>query len=491
MFNKFNKLLYKTVFNLYEYEGIQNLIVYDTRDKTLILNDLFHLFDNEEKGVSSKDVFINKIKNKELNISLIDDNFINVLSNIEKIRNKIVDIIKLNSVSKLKHYFIKHNLLISYINHDAFDLLIYAIQNNMSMDMIKENENINDLLNVILIKYINDVSFILKLLSIYKNKIKLSKNQLNTLLLNENSKIPIEWLFQAIDNDNLDLIKLLIHHGINTNKKSKNGESPLFRALKINSIKQYNDKECINKNNVKIISYLIQNNANVNEILNNGDNILIYAIKRNNINIIKDLISYGADIFNEKCKKKSNTAISVAFKTGRDELIKYLIEYIVAHNQNELLQDSNLINLSIENCSEDITNLLIEKGTKVDNKVCIANAIYMDYDNTTIKYLIEHGADVNKKGNCNKRPLHIAIENKKEDIIKYLVDSGANYNDNGSLILNIAIKNNISKSSIQYLIEHIVEINESIKYDLSKSLINAIHYDDELLAKYLVDSGAD
>ena len=570
MFVKYNKLLYQITFNLFGIEGIKVLIFYDTRDKDLILNDLFHLFDNA--STTDKVNFINKIKNKELNIPIIDDGFINVLNNIEYFRNKVIELVKQNDVSNLKLYFIKHNLLVSYINHDDFDLLIYAIQNNVPVNMIKiitslykslnyninskNNENFNmlnniiedsidilmnnnnsilirliylnrilneyetendecyytplycaisnnkfsiakillknganmnfkfngidivytivenekwnelnlkfilqnysyinsnefissisklikknqsihnfyDLFKIILKYYVKDLDFILKLLSIYKNSIKLSKNQLDNLIMNEYSKIPIEWLIQAIDNNNLDLVMILINYGININRKVENGDSPLFRALKINSIKQYNDDICLDKQNVKIISYLIENNANVNEILNNGESILIYAIKRNNTCIVKDLISYGADVFNQKCKKNEDTILTEAIKTDREEILKYLIEYIrTDNNKDKLLQNPNLINLSIDNSNENITMLLIEGGTQINNNVCLANAIYMDYSNTTIKYLIDHNADVNKKGNCHKTPLYIAIENKNEDLIKYLIDHGANNNIN-------------------------------------------------------------
>eukprot|EP00833_Pecoramyces_ruminatium_P007633 jgi/Orpsp1_1/1181665/evm.model.c7180000078113.1 len=230
MFDNLNKLLYQIVFSLYDYEGIQALIVYDTRDRTIILNDLFHLFDNEENGASLKDIFINKIKNKELNIPLIDDNFIKILNDIEKIRKKVIDLINLNNISKLKHYFIKHDLLISYINHDDFDLLIYAIQNNVSMDMIKvitsfykslnysintENEDKYISLNNLIIDSIDilmndDYSFLLRLS--YLNKIL---NEFES----KNEKNYYTPLYCAISNNNYSVGKLLLKNNANMDFK--------------------------------------------------------------------------------------------------------------------------------------------------------------------------------------------------------------------------------------------------------------------------------
>jgi len=629
MFVKFNKLLYKITFHLYGYEGIKISIIHDTRNKSLILNDLFHLIDN--LNPTEKNIFINKIKNKELVIPIIDNNFINIINKVDKFRQKIIKLLEKNDTSKLITYFVKHNLVLSYINNENFDLLIYAIQNDISISMIrtiislykslnystlnknnehlattsalnsliensidiltndnnsfslrllylndilneyentneksyyytplyyaisnnkfsiakeliehgasmnfkvnqkdllysiikqkewnklnlkfifnnssfyntpkfitllsnliKEKDDLHDYFDIILPFYDNNISFILKLLSIYKNNIILSKSQLRTVLSSENSTLPVEWLFQAIDTDKYDVVVSLIHNRADLNKKASNGDSPLLRALKINSMRKYEENEdYIDNNNIKIVSYLIKNYADVNEIIENGDNLLIYAIRRNNTVIVKNLISNGADIFYQKCDSSGDNPLTVAVKCGRDKIIKYIIEYSSINlRKDSLLQDSNLINLSIENCNESMTNYLIEKGITVDNKVCLANAIYMDYSDTTLKYLIEHGADINQKGKCNKTPLYIAIENKNEDLIKYLIDHKVTIDD--SSILPVAVKNDISMATIQYLIDHNIKI---IKHTYNKDtspLIEAIQKNDESLVKYLIDNG--
>jgi len=628
MFINFNKLLYKLTFKLFDYEGIKVLIDYDTRDKSLILNDLFHVFYNEENDNNSatKNIFINKIKNKELNIPFIDDIYIKILKNIDDIYNNVIDLIQKNDITNLKLLFMKYNMLISYINHDGFDLLIYTINNNTSIDMIKyiislykslnycinknntislnsiiensidtlmdknnntilkrvlylnkilneyecENEsncytplycaiinnkfsianillknganmnykfdkkhllyNIienedwnkqnlkfifhndysyinsnefitfitqlikknkckNELLNIIMQYYIKNVSFILKLLFIYKDKVKFFENQWYTLLLNENSNIPMKWLIHAIDMDNLDIVKILMNHGIYINKKINNeNNSPLFKALKFNSVNQYYTDVNIDKNKEKIISCLIKNNVYINDI---DEDLIVYAIKRNSENIVKDLINYS-DIKNYKCRERVINYINVALKTGRDEIIKYLIEYVLTYyNKNEILQDSNLITLSIENCNEDITKFLIEKGTKIDNKICIADAFYMYYSDTIIKHLIEHGADVNKKGYCNEIPLIIAIENRNENMIEFLLDHGAIDESSNTEIISKAVENSINIPTIQKLINHNIKINECLKKDLSRSLKKAIKINDETLVKMLVNNGAD
>jgi ankyrin repeat protein/uncharacterized protein YegL len=81
-----------------------------------------------------------------------------------------------------------------------------------------------------------------------------------------------------------------------------------------------------------------------------------------------------------------------------------------------------------------------------------------------IKYLIEHGADVNAETSDDfTPPLHLAIEyNFNVKIIKYLVEQGANINaetNNGYTPLHWAACNNSNVEVLQYLISQGVNVN--------------------------------
>jgi len=45
-----------------------------------------------------------------------------------------------------------------------------------------------------------------------------------------------------------------------------------------------------------------------------------------------------------------------------------------------------------------------------------------------VKYLVEHGSDINKENRARETPLWYACENGNESVIKYLVEHGANVN---------------------------------------------------------------
>ena len=49
-----------------------------------------------------------------------------------------------------------------------------------------------------------------------------------------------------------------------------------------------------------------------------------------------------------------------------------------------------------------------------------------------VKFMVEHGADVNKADEAGKTPLQCALNEEYIDIAQYLVEHGANVNDSAS-----------------------------------------------------------
>eukprot|EP00833_Pecoramyces_ruminatium_P016960 jgi/Orpsp1_1/1190992/evm.model.d7180000082728.1 len=121
-----------------------------------------------------------------------------------------------------------------------------------------------------------------------------------------------------------------------------------------------------------------------------------------------------------------------------------------------------------------------------------------------VKYLIEHGAYVDKEGKyyshhyfCNiyKSPLMFAVSNNDLTIAKYLVEHGANVNKeakNDKLVndervdtsLTLAVKNK-NMSMIKYLVEEAgadVNLNTPVKLSIYSNNLK--------ITKYLVEKGA-
>ncbi|ORX85785.1 hypothetical protein BCR32DRAFT_265423 [Anaeromyces robustus] len=86
---------------------------------------------------NAKYKFLSKIKNKDLAIE-VETEFLRGLSllpNYDTQRNAIIELIKENNEENLKQYINDNNIDLSKLNNEEFDLLIYAIENEVSPDM--------------------------------------------------------------------------------------------------------------------------------------------------------------------------------------------------------------------------------------------------------------------------------------------------------------------------------------------------------------------
>lgn len=116
-----------------------------------------------------------------------------------------------------------------------------------------------------------------------------------------------------------------------------------------------------------------------------------------------------------------------------------------------------------------------------------------------IRFLIDTGADVNKRGNddlvYNKRtPLYLAVANGDIELCRHLIEHGADvnapdiYNDETPLMYACS-DNNLEIAKV--LIEHNAELNTVSKYGEYTALYCAAMQCGAEICKYLIEHGAD
>ncbi|OUM58235.1 hypothetical protein PIROE2DRAFT_64555 [Piromyces sp. E2] len=89
-----------------------------------------------------------------------------------------------------------------------------------------------------------------------------------------------------------------------------------------------------------------------------------------------------------------------------------------------------------------------------------------------VKYLVEHGADIQEENWKYETPLFNACRNRNEPIVNYLVDLGADLNKENrdgdtSLFIAFIACSKGRESIIQYLIEHGADINKENEYGMT------------------------
>jgi len=130
--------MYEAAIHNKNYEAIRILHKYSDRPKDVNLGYIFGFFesfDTRNKKHRKKDFSDSIIRNK-LNLG-IDKQVLESISNSEKIREDIKCIILNGNLQELKRYISEMTVSNVYLNNNEFDLLIFAIENQPRLKMIK------------------------------------------------------------------------------------------------------------------------------------------------------------------------------------------------------------------------------------------------------------------------------------------------------------------------------------------------------------------
>jgi ankyrin repeat protein len=218
---------------------------------------------------------------------------------------------------------------------------------------------------------------------------------------------------KAAQSGNLDYIKEIIRKNPDRiNEKDGDGNSFLHLAVRTG--------------NTDIVKFLVSNGADVNIKDNYGQTPLQIAVHSDNVEIVVQLVSNGAEINIKNSIGK--TPLHDAVYHGYFEIVKYLISQGAEINSMDIRGKMPLHEAVIDNNIE-ISKYLITKGAAVnakdgDGKASLHYAA-INENLELIKSLVSSGASVNKKDKFNRIPLHYAADKGYLEIVKYLISKGS------------------------------------------------------------------
>lgn len=276
-------------------------------------------------------------------------------------------------------------------------------------------------------------------------------------------------LTRALDNENIELAKLLIESGADVNLKNHNNKYPLCMACDIGdlSLVKYmiskganvnvTGKEnytpllyaadCDSKDSLEIVKLLVEKGAKVNVSNDRGYTPLIYACwdRYHGFEIIKYLVSKKADI-NAKTKDGYNVGMACGsllslecykflekngfnFKAtdeNRDTVLHYFINTVTCSDSEQVLYYSPVMQNEKE--VAEIIEFLVQKcGVNTKNRyneTVLFKACSSVFDYTKIiEPLIKCGADVNVKDESGRTPIFQC--SASPEMVQMLVDAGA------------------------------------------------------------------
>lgn len=192
--------------------------------------------------------------------------------------------------------------------------------------------------------------------------------------------------------------------------------------------------QAIRENNVEEVKILLENGVDVNKEDKVGITPLIQAAMGENIEIVKLLVTNGADV--NINTERFGSALSAAASAGNMETIEYLIEKKADLN----LQDRDgrtALMMAIYTSHPKIAKLLIDSGADVNIKASSdrPSSMYSGWtalmlaamrgDVASVENLLAAKADVNSKTSEGETPLQRATALEYKDIERLLKEAGA------------------------------------------------------------------
>lgn len=268
----------------------------------------------------------------------------------------------------------------------------------------------------------------------------------------------------SLENGNINILNILLDNGVDINPKVK--IHPIIGAIKNSHLKMIqhvlSKGAIINSDGSNICLYfaiIVENEQIVEELLKTKqfdinseikvpfESESTYALhlsaERGSVNILKCLISYGANL--NLTRPNGATALCKACQSDQVEVVKFLIDS-GADVRISLNDGTSPLHYAASHSSE-IFEILLNHNADVN---CITNFsglegatplhISADYNHFKwVKLLISKGADINAKMHDGRNALILACKAGQSQIIKVLIDSGADINNTEMSIIHISI----------------------------------------------------
>ena len=274
----------------------------------------------------------------------------------------------------------------------------------------------------------------------------------------------------------------------------------------------------IENDDVEMVRLLVEAGADVNAAEGFGGNTPLHeAVEKGDAEIVKILVAAGADVNAEGFM--SRTPLSLATEEGATEIMQILLGPGLDAGTSTDGEDeeaasappmgSEALFAAIENDDVEMVRLLVEAGADVNaaegfgGNTPLHEAVEKG-DTEIVKILVAAGADVEAEGFMSRTPLSLAAEEGATEIIQILLgpgpDAGTSADDEdkeaasappmGSEALFTAIEND-DVEMVRLLVEAGADVNAAEGFGGNTPLHEAVEKGDAEIVKILVAAGAD
>jgi ankyrin repeat protein len=218
------------------------------------------------------------------------------------------------------------------------------------------------------------------------------------------------------------------------------------------------------------------------------------AATSGNLDYIKEIISENPGRINEK-DKDGNSFLHLAVRAGNADIVKFLVSKGANVNIKDIYGQTPLQIAALSDNAEIVLQL-VSNGAEVNIKNSIGktplhDAVYQGQFQI-VKHLITQGAEINAKDIRSKTPLHVAVIDNRVEISKYLITKGAEVNakdgDGKSALHHATINENLEL--VQALVSGGAHVNIKDKFNRI-----SLHYAADKgyleIVKHLISKGSE
>jgi len=231
----------------------------------------------------------------------------------------------------------------------------------------------------------------------------------------------------------------------------------LVRVLSINNNDDIDNiklmVKAIDKKDIKKIAEIKNNDKNKRkDIVYEIYNKKLFTFKRLNF-IVNDCFEYlpvSSSLIKELIKSNKIELLDIIFSKYYLYDRKFVLKLLFYYKYKSQITTSDLekkiskYKITIENLNEEDTIFRYLKNPCKNGQLAV------------VKYLFQHGADINGEGSCGMRPLHLASNYGQENVVRYLLEHGVNINKKskyGITPIQYACENG-HETVVKILLEH-------------------------------------
>ncbi len=295
-------------------------------------------------------------------------------------------------------------------------------------------------------------------------------------------------LVQALEKRRIDLASLLIQKGAEVNVGHSKATNPLYQAYILND-----------PSRTQMVRELLQKSADPNRKLDNQATVFCSIIEhtaanQRNVsytNLIREFCEKGADVHARNACGQD----SISLANNRSDILGILNDY-----RKDVPFLNQQLNEAVRLKQRDVVQKWCSKGAYINNLdqngQTNLHRIYMQGDTDFAQFLVEHGADISKS---RLPPLAEVIEkqmfqggtllNVAEFCLRNRAVTPNDLDQFGRPLISIAVMVG-NLDLVQLMIRHKANVEPAQKINGMSPLMLALKFNNEQIAKFLIENNA-